>query len=276
MHPAFSWPSGFTKYFPQLPQLAVLSRIHDLPIIGYWSKRYFHTKWMPSPNEPFRVFRNWDPNFDVRPITSNKRPFPRDPSNINQSTKNSLRWVVEAHMRYQAKKYFSTKVTGRPGINYLRNVFPDCKFVHVYRSPLDVIYSLYRKAQDNWFPADEVDAWLNYWPNEWSKRIESSDHGTIAFLAYYYLDILSRIERQSSALNEESLFSVKYGHFTSDPFQVLAGIFNVFEMSMGSSYQEWVRDARIENANGKWEHGFSTRQVSIVQDIVYNAVVSEG
>jgi hypothetical protein len=110
-HPDFSWPSGYTNRFPSLPQLSMLSRIHDLALIGRYSRIWHMSKIIPSPNEPFTLFSRIDGNFDFVDRTDPRVPQVTSLDNLGAETIDEIRRIVRIHQIWQGKDRFITKVT---------------------------------------------------------------------------------------------------------------------------------------------------------------------
>jgi len=267
-HENFSWPSQYINKWPSLPQLAFLSRVYDLPIVGSHLKKLNRKlKLAPKPVEAWNYYRSIDPNFYPYPRSSPKvQASPPPPSKkIIKKFKKSVNLI----QKYQGKTRFIAKYTNKPRIKYLNSIFPDAIFIHILRDGRAVVNSLYNKVkQAGWILAPEREQWTKTFPDSWQENIQHSTEPDITFLAYYYRHIVARIFEEQKELGSQRTITIKYEDFTTNATKTFLYCMQILEIPWTKEFADYLHSNNLESQNYKWKQTFSPKQIEIVNSIL--------
>ena len=194
LHPDLAWFSAWTDRYPRRLWLAAFSRLNDIPLIERASRQW--SIW-PHPIETHGIWDDCFPGFSHARVNWNQ-------SHATAEGTTKFQRVVAAHQRWQGKSGFLTKYTGWPRIDFVREIYPDARFLHIDRQPSSVVYSMMGR---HW--------WLAETPETYNAM---SLHKRLTFYAEKYMD-LYRAKCQYQAPND--YFSVSYDALVYDPEPVL-------------------------------------------------------
>ncbi|HNP24828.1 MAG TPA: sulfotransferase [Panacibacter sp.] len=140
-------------------------------------------------------------------------------------------------------------------IKYLLRIFPDAKFIYLYRNPYDVFYSM-----------------RNLWMRSIRKYClqQVSKEAIAEIVLTHFAAMMEQYEKDKALIPPENLFELQYEQFEKDPFACIKEIyetlglpsFDAFSESLGKqvckerAYQKFrhKRDAGTTEAIGmRWE-----------------------
>ncbi|GAA3180958.1 hypothetical protein GCM10010531_38920 [Blastococcus jejuensis] len=130
-HPGFAWPSTWTDRTLR-PSLAALNGAFR------WSRRGSTShRGVPRPSEGYRL---WDAALGPRQGAADGVLGSAD---VDEEQARKSRDMADAHRRWSRGAVFLNKNTRNTRrVAALSAIFPDATFIHVLRSPLDVVSSL--------------------------------------------------------------------------------------------------------------------------------------
>jgi omega-hydroxy-beta-dihydromenaquinone-9 sulfotransferase len=111
-------------------------------------------------------------------------------------------------------------------INELRKIFPDARFIHIYRHPYKVIPSTV-----NMFDIVQKQNCLN----------KNGVKPTIAEVSEVYNNIMAVIRRDLSALPPEYYHEIRFEHFEPDPVRSLRSLYQAMNMEFSEEFEKKVR-----------------------------------
>jgi hypothetical protein len=131
-HEAFAWPSYYFNRRPTQLSLSRLSRLVELPLIRGSRLKY---RKFPRHDEAFPFWQALYPGF--------ARPF-RDlaAADVTPPVRKKFEQAVHAILKYQRKPRFIAEYSGWSRIEFIREIFPDAKFIHIVRDGRAVANSL--------------------------------------------------------------------------------------------------------------------------------------
>ena len=110
-------------------------------------------------------------------------------------------------------------------INELRKIFPEARFIHIYRHPFNVIPSTI-----NMFTIVQQQNCLN----------KNGAKPTIAEVSEVFGNIMTVIRRDLSCLPKESYHEIKFEDFESDPIQSLKSLYQSLKFEFSDEFEKKV------------------------------------
>jgi hypothetical protein len=111
-------------------------------------------------------------------------------------------------------------------INEIRKIFPEARFIHIYRHPFKVIPSAI-----NMFHIIQNQNCLNNYGTK----------PTITEVSEVFDKIMTVIRRDLSALPQESYHEIRFEDFESDPIQSLKSIYQTLKFEFSDEFEKKVR-----------------------------------
>lgn len=257
-HPRVAYLSRLCQTRPDRPALnrKVMERL-DWPGLGELVRRKC------PPGEP------WD--FWDRYVRGFSAPF-RDltADDVRPNEKRRLRQVLEG-MTTARRDRLLVKLTGWPRTGFVREIFLDAVFIHVYRDGRAVANSLLNV--DFWKGWGGPEAWQ--WGPLGAADQEAWDrHGRsfVALAAIQWKVLMESYERAKPLVPVAQYLDVKYEDFAADPLEKFAEVLRFCGLDYPPAFRAAVASQRIESANYKWKEDLTPAQRQILDDCLANTL----
>lgn len=256
-HEALGWPSAYTDSFPKRPEINVLRRLLDNPILrlagkkGQYGDTVFGNRLLPQPSEAYSF---WD--FYTRENLSRSYLCGRSADEV---TIRRVHKAVRKLLAWQGRPGFAAKFTGPSRLEYLNSIFPDAKFVHVVRDGRAAVHSVLRVAfwrdkggiTEPFWTGGLTDADLRQWQD--SER----DPGVLAALQWKRILEIARAE--SALVGPSRYREIRYEDFVDSPHNVLREIYQFCDLPDSPLAHQYVdTNTALVNMNNKYHEDFST------------------
>lgn len=239
-HPHLGWFSNYVERFPRVPQLAVLSRLLDLPLIG--PRLEGRGAAVPHAAEALRTLRYiTGGNFQAKRVL--------EASALAVADGDRYRRYVATTLRWQGKKRYLQKHTGFPRIRYLSAVFPDAKFVHVVRDGRAVVNSLRGMP---WWSGTLDDWWWGPMPADYQNEYEASRRHPVILGAIQWKWLLDLAEAQIAELAPGRCLTVNYSRLVADPRSAMNQVSDFCELESSCVFERRRSAIRVHNADDRW------------------------
>lgn len=261
-HPQVAWMSTLCDRHPdRLGRHRVLMRGIDMPLVGALLKRRF---------ESAECYDFWDRYF--RGFSRPCRDLRAD--DVTPQAIRALRRAVEGLVTPRRSRLLA-KITGWPRLGFLQQVFPDARFVHVYRDGRAFANSLL-----------QVDFWLGWrGPEQWRwgplddashREWEAHDRSFVALAAIQWKLLMRAMDAAKQTIPASSLLEVRYEDFAARPVETFGPVLDFCDLEQNPVFERALSKYRIESANYKWQQDLSLAQQEVLLAVLGNELEKYG
>lgn len=261
-HPRAAWMSTLCDKYPDKPDRnRQLMGWIDAPVIGPLLKRKYY---------PAECYQFWN-----RLYRGFARPC-RDlvAADVTEAARASIAQALPTLVTKRRSRLLA-KITGWPRVGFLSAIFPDARFVHVYRDGRAVANSLM-----------QVDFWSG-WEGPWvwrrgalslayQKEWEQQGQSFVALAGIEWKIVMDAMEAAKERLPSRSLLEVRYEDFAADPVGSLKNITQFCGLDWSEGFEHSLRRYSVSTTNGKWKQDLTAAQQAVLQDILGDALVRYG
>jgi hypothetical protein len=249
-HPRVAWMSTLCDRYPdRLSRHRLLMRAVDLPVLGGLLKRHW---------ESAECYDFWD-RFH-RGFSQPCRDLRAD--DATPRARAALRRAVTGLVTPRRPRLLA-KITGWPRVGFLQAVFPDARFIHVYRDGRAVANSLLQvdfwrgwqgPDQWRWGPLDEA------YRREW----EAHDRSFVALAAIQWKILMRAAEVARRAAPAGSFMDVRYEAFAEHPIETFREVVEFCGLEWDPGFERALSRYPVESANYKWKQDLDDAQQAVL------------
>lgn len=240
-HPDLAWVSQYTNRFAGRPELAMVNRLQDFEPL----RRVLPLDWKltPQPRETIRFTQH---------VTDGMFTQPRElaVADVTPATRERYRRAVLKHLHWQGKRRFLQKHTGFPRTHYLREIFPDARFVHVLRDGRAVANSMLHVA---WWDGTMKSWWWGPMPPEYEEEYRASGEEPIVLAAIVWKRLVDLIGPAMAELPPEQSLTVRYDALVRDTASEMARLAEFCGLEPSDRFERRVRRFAVADADDKWK-----------------------
>ena len=261
-HPRVAWLSGLLDKYPDKP---FINRwiLHSMDIPGirnliskrlkprecyqYWE--HLHTGF----SEPCRDIGKHDVRFDS--ITR-----------IHQSMGNLMT---------KKRDRLLIKLTGWPRTGFLKEIFPDAKFIHIMRDGRAVTHSLLNVAFWSGWKGPQNWRW-GMLSNEFQELWKKYDRSFVILAAMEWVIQMKAIEVATSMLDPTEIIELKYEDLIANPIVTFREVCDHTNLEWTVDFEKTIRGYRLKNMNTKWEQNLPDSQKVILNEFLEEMLHKHG
>lgn len=253
-HPKVAWLSTLCKWFPNRPILnRFFLNVIDYPFVG---------RLLKGKNNPDEAYELWDIH-----CKGFRRSF-RDitEKDVTQKNKRDIREIM-AYMLNEKRYRLLLKLTGWPRIRFLKEVFPDAKFIHIIRDGRAVVNSFIQtdfwegwRGPGNW-------RWGEL-PSNYQKEWDRYGKSFVVLAAIQWKMILDATESAISKISQNDIIEIKYEDFCENIWRTFEKIMEFTELEYTSSFKKELKQFTLRNTNYKWKKDLTQEQQNILFEIL--------
>jgi hypothetical protein len=233
----------------------------DLPLLRRFLRKLVY------PVEAYRFWETYSPGFSqpCRDLVM---------EDVSPLVKVALRQAVTQTLPPRRTRFLA-KITGWPRIGYLHEVFPDAKFVHLYRDGRAVASSLLR-----------VDWWSGWGgPARWrwgelapEHRQRWDEHGQsfVALAAIQWEILMAAFRAARQQLPGDRLLEMRYEDMCRDPVNTLRSALDFCEMDWSPDFAALVDRTPFVNRNDQWRERLTASQQATLNECIGEALEAWG
>lgn len=261
-HPGVAWMSALCDRYPdRLSRHRALMRAIDAPWIGALLKRH----WESAECYEFwdRCFRGFSqPCRDLRADDAT----PRVKANIQRAV---------AGLVTRGRPRLLVKITGWPRVGFLHAVFPDARFIHVYRDGRAVANSLL-----------QVDFWRGWQgPEQWrwgplddglQCEWQAHDRSFVALAGIQWKILMRAAGAAKRAVPAGNFMDVRYEEFAKHPVETFREVTDFCGLDRNAGFERALSRYHVESANYKWKQDLDAAQQAVLLAVLDEELRSHG
>lgn len=204
-HETMAWFSQWSKHYPASKLALKAPYLLTRPVIKQTlrlAEKITHKNLLPKPREAYTTF-----DLAFRGFSLHYRPLNKN--DVHNSARQGIIDMLHKQIQGQHKSRFVCELSGRARIEFLHEIFPDAKFIHVIRDP--------RATINSWL---NVDYWLGWqgeqkwrWgpiPEKYKQYVYTDKPCFAAMGAVQYNMLVDNIIEEGSKLDNSSYMEVKF------------------------------------------------------------------
>jgi hypothetical protein len=251
-HPQLAWISGFCNNLHQWPLLNRLVLWADSNSLPQKILRHYL-----RPSEAVSYWEYLAPGFTkaTQDLTA---------IDVHKNMKNRLRIILEKTITKQRNRLLH-KFTGWPRIGYLLDIFPDAKFVHLYRDGRAVSNSFFEV--DWWHGWQGPQNWV--WgplPDIYQREWEESNQAFIVLAAIQWKILMDSYGKAVKLCPEDKIIELKYEEIMKNPVRCFEQVLEHCELEKSEIFLKFVSEYPFKSANYKWKTNLSDKQQGLLQE----------
>ena len=260
-HQNVAWMSKCCQYFPSHPQInRMFLQLTDCPILGPILKNKVH------PREHYNFWDYWHKGFST--ICRDMRQ--------DDVTQSALRLRdVFAKMTTQKHNRLMIKITGWPRIGFLKEIFPDAKFIHILRDGRSVASSMLNqpwwwgwRGPENWRWGQLTDTQYQLW-NKYNKSF-------VVLAAIEWMILMDSFELATADLSPDTFRTIKYEDLCQDVNGTLKQVADFCELDYNDTYADQIKNFTVRSANSKWQSDLNPTQQHDLQEVLADSLIKYG
>jgi len=251
-HPQLVWTSGFCNRLPTAPWInrAVL-KLDENRLLQPFLRSYV------KPSETTLYWEHLAPGFSraVKDLRA---------EDLHRNVKNNIIASLEKLETGKRTRQLH-KFTGWPRTDYLLSIFPDAKFIHVYRDGRAVANSFFQvKWWHGWHGPEN---WLwgplsREFQNEWE------DHGKsfLVLAAIQWKILMDAFENAKKTIAEDQYMEIRYEDFTVDPTRSFEQVLQFCELADSTRFYKAISAIKLHGQNEKWRKNLTPAQIQLLRE----------
>ena len=244
-HKDMCWHSTLEHAYPESKCVRTLSRyLNTDPLYSITKKLIKNFK----PAEIWEIWKKADYGF-LEP----RRPLKAD--DVTEEKRKKMREIVEGKVEKSKGNIFLAKLTGWSRIPYIKEIFPNAKFIHVMRDGRAVVNSLLHV--DFWSGWEGIHNWRWGYKEEYVKEWEKYDRSFAVLAAIEWKLLVDEIEREGEKLPNDEFETVKYEDLAVDTEKEFKDVFKKFDIQSDEKFFKKIGKYDVENRNYKWKRNLS-------------------
>lgn len=253
-HPNIAWLSRWhAKYSSKLERVRYLTYMGDLPIVGQKLRKYV------DPSECYQLWEQMCPGFSL-PC----RDFNAD----DVTNRNKQRIQTMLSKVVTGKKHrLLIKLTGWPRIGFIREIFPDAKFIHVVRDGRAVSNSTLHV--DFWWGWRGPESWRWGVLSDENKELwKKHDYSFVALAGIQWKILMESMELAKNEIDSKELLEVKYEELCDDPTNEFKRVAKFCEFDWTKEFERNLNHFALGSQDFKWKEQMTGKQISILEDVL--------
>lgn len=257
-HEHVSWLSPSCQKHPTRPQINQRNmRLLDTPLVSRYARKLIY------PVEAYAFWERHCPGFSepCRDLTE----YDLAPKSAQKVRRALSQVIIDKRPR------LLIKVTGWPRIGFLKALYPDAKFIHVYRDGRAVANSLLNiyfwsgwRGPNNWrwgeLLPDQKERWLKH----------GSSFSALAGIQWEIL--MAAQERAKQILAADDLLEVRYEDLCRDPMSIFEHATQFCSLEWSPKFKATVQGTKLANTNDKWRQDLGSVQQQQLNDCIQHTL----
>jgi len=167
------------------------------------------------------------------------------------------------------------KITGWPRIRFLKEIFPDAKFIHIYRDGRAVAASLLNVPWWSGWQGPLNWPWGELTPTQRERWVRYGN--SFVVLAGIEWEILMAAhERARQGIPSDDILDIRYEDLCQDPLKVFQKVVEFSTLEWPQRFESAVDRFSLKNTNDKWKKHLSGEQQKLLSESLKNSLEKYG
>lgn len=167
------------------------------------------------------------------------------------------------------------KVTGWPRVGFLREIFPNAKFIHVLRDGRPVAASFLKvewwrgwRGPSGWLFGDLTPEHAAEW--------QRHDRSFVALAGIQWKILMDAMDSARRSVPATSMVEIKYEDLCRDPISHFRRVVEFAELEWVPKFERTIRGVALRSENEKWRRDFTPDQQAILESVLRSHLVRYG
>ena len=259
-------------------QLAWLSRVCETKPRATWINRWamqaldipLFTRYLRKLIYPVEAYSFWDyycPGF-ARPCRDLLK------EDVTPKSKKNIQSAMAQILTFTRQRLL-IKITGWPRTGFLKEIFPDAKFIHIYRDGRAVVNSLLNvyfwsgwRGPTNW-------RWGELTPKQ-QEEWERYNRSFVALAAIEWKILMSAQEKAKQKIQPGDLLEIRYEDICREPIKMFQTAVEFSDLLWTTKFETFVRGFSLKNTNYKWQKQLTDKQQRILDECLADSLEKYG
>jgi len=256
----FAWISNIQDSYPHFGFISVLNRKYDIPLFGLKAYSKKRRTDLTAPIQGNDFWKNNLPSFEVKrfdeavPLKERDPPGLKTGKNLSDKNKERTRKVVKDICKWQGKEHLLSEYALWSRMNFLSEVFPDSKFLHVIRDGRAVAHDYRKMIERGIYPEKkEMNWWIKGWSKHWKEEFEEKYGSLLTFCAFQWKFVIKMIREDSKNIPDHSYKEVKYRDVVEKPQKTFRSILDFYGIEYNERINRYLNSKDLDNMNHLWK-----------------------
>jgi len=261
-HPKVAWLTKWNDRFPHNHAVNRLAmNILDSPLPAKFVRKLIF---------PVEAYAFWQQHCGIfsEPYRDLKK------SDVSPSMNKTIRRLLSEQVTENRKRLL-VKITGWPRLGFLKEIFPDAKFINVYRdgravanSYLQVWFWTGWKGPENW----------RWGPltNEQKRKWEKFNESYVALAGIEWEILMTAFDEAKKEIPAGDFFEFTYEDLCSDLDSIMAKSCTFLNLDQTDDFMQAVAEFNLRNSNNKMKKDLTIEQQRILNDILNDVLPRYG
>jgi sulfotransferase family protein len=261
-HPNVTWLSPWCVKYPDRPEINRFAiKIIDLPPPIQYLRRYVHS----GECYPF-----WEHH--AKGFTDPSRNLGEE--DVSRKTKNAVRKFM-AGMLTPKRSHLVVKLTGWPRTGFLKEIFPDAKFIHIYRDGRAVVNSWLQtrwwkgwRGPENWTRGELTAAQRQKW--------EKYGKSFVVLAAIEWEILMSAYDKAKHSIPPDDFLEIRYENLCQRPAQLFRIAAEFIGLDWSPKFEGMIQKFPLICADDKWRKDLSDMQQKMLEEALCDTLRKYG
>ncbi len=261
-HPRAAWLSRVLEQWPNATGTnRALMHALAVPIVGR------SVSSLVDPGECYDFWEQLVPGFTspCRDLTA---------ADVQNDVRAAVRQALSA-IPTKHRPQLVAKVTGWPRVGFLREIFPNAKFIHVLRDGRPVAASFLKV--DWWRGWRGPSGWLfGDLTVEQTAEWQRHDRSFVALAGIQWKILMDAMDSARQSVPASCMVEIKYEELCRDPISHFRRVAEFAELEWVPEFERTIRGASLRSENDKWRRDFTLDQQAILESVLHGHLVRYG
>ncbi|MDM8530382.1 sulfotransferase [Anaerolineales bacterium HSG25] len=261
-HPQVAWLTRYCDLYPHRPHRNYIAmRLLDLPLPSRYVRKLIY---------PTEAYNFWD--YHCMGFSEPFRDLVKE--DVTVKTKQHVNKIMAA-MLTEKRNRLLIKITGWPRLSFLKEIFPEAKFIHVYRDGRAVVNSLLNVRWWSGWHGPEQWRWGSMTPTQ-QEKWEQYDKSFVALAGIEWEILMDAQEQAKQMIPAEDLLEIRYEDFCRHPLENFKQTMAFSDLAWTPEFETTVRQFQIKSADYKWRKQLSVHQQNLLNDCLVDSLAHYG